>query len=121
LGMAVQGEQHSEAQRLTLCRQAAELVQKPEEKKMLLAALGSINSPESVQMIMPYLRDDAVKEEAANAVVGISEKLLKKPDPKATEILTLPLTEVTKSGASAGLVEKANKLLQDATRKVSGT
>jgi len=121
LGMAVQGEQHSEAQRLTLCRQAAELVQKPEEKKMLLAALGSISSPESVQMIMPYLRDDAVREEAANAVVGISEKLLKKQDPKATEILTLALTEVTKSGASGGLVEKANKLLQDATRKVSGT
>jgi len=117
LGMAAQGDQQSEAQRLTLCRQAAELVQKPEEKKMLLAALGSLSSLEAVQMILPYVGDDAVKEEAANAVVGISEKLLKKQDAKTTEVLIPALTEVTKKSANGGLVEKANKLLQEASRK----
>jgi HEAT repeat protein len=121
LGMAAQGDQQSEVQRLTLCRQAADLVQKPEEKKLLLAALGSMTSLEAVQMILPYLRDDAVKEEAATAVVGISEKLLKKPDAKTTEILIPALTEVTKTSTNAGLVEKANKLLQDASRKTVGT
>jgi HEAT repeat protein len=121
LGMASQGDQQSEAQRLALCRQATDLVQKPEEKKMLLAALGSMSSPEAIQMILPYLRDDAVKEEAATAVVGISEKLLKKPDPKTAEILIPALTEVAKSSTNAGLVEKANKLLQNTSLKASGT
>jgi HEAT repeat protein len=122
LGMAAQGDQQTEAQRLALCRQAVDLVQKPEEKKMLLAALGSMSSPEAVQLIVPYVRDEAVKEEAANAVVGISEKLLKKPDAsKAAEALVLALTEVTKASSNSALVEKAKNLLSDASRKAGGT
>jgi hypothetical protein len=121
LGLASQADQQTEAQRLALCRQAADLVQKPEEKKMLLGTLGNLSSPEAVQMILPYLGDEAVKEEAATAVVGISEKLLKKPDAaKLASALVPALTEVTKASSNTGLVEKAKNLLQEASRKASG-
>jgi HEAT repeat protein len=121
LGMAGQSEQQSEEQRLALCRQVADLVQKPEEKRMLLAALGTVNSPDSIGLIAPYLGDEAVKEEAATAVVGISEKVLKKPDAaKSASALVPALTSVSKASSNAGLVDKAKKLLQEASAKSGG-
>jgi HEAT repeat protein len=120
LTMAAQADQQSEAQRIALCRQAVDLVQKPEEKKMLLAALGTVNTPEALDLIVPYLSDDAVKEEAANAVVGISEKVLKKEDAaKSAKSVVSALTSVTSASSNAGLLDKAKKLLEEASKKAA--
>jgi HEAT repeat protein len=61
--------------RLEMCREAAGLVERTEEKRMLLAALGGINQPQSLSLILPFLDDAAVREEACVAAVTVAEKI----------------------------------------------
>jgi len=63
------------ARRLEMCREAGGLVERTEEKRMLLAALGGINQPRSLSLILPFLDDAAVREEACVAAVTVSEKM----------------------------------------------
>ena len=107
-------------QRLAMCRQATPLVQKDDEKKLLLAALGGIASVEALDVIMPYLDDAATKEEASTAVVDISAKLLQEGDSaKLAPKLIDPLEKVTHSTANADLVKRAEKLLDQAKTKAA--
>jgi HEAT repeat protein len=107
-------------QRLAMCRQAAALVQKPEEKKLLLAALGGIVSTEALDLIKPYLDDAATTEEAGTAVADISNKLLQGSDSaKLAPQLIDPLEKVIHSAASPDLVKRAQKLLKEAQTKAA--
>jgi HEAT repeat protein len=105
-------------QRLAMCRQAASLVQKDEEKKLLLAALGSISSVEALDLIKPYLDDQATKEEASTGVVDISDKLLQGADAaKAAPKLIEALDKASQVTSSAELTARAKKLLEQAKAK----
>lgn len=105
-------------QRLAMCRQAASLVQKDDEKKLLLAALGGISSVESLDMMKPYLDDPATKEEASTGVVNVSEKLLQGGDAaKVAPKLIEPLDKAAQSTSSADLTARAKKLLDQAKAK----
>ena len=107
-------------QRLAMCRQAAPLVQKDDEKKLWLAALGGISSVEALELIKRYLDDAATKEEASTGVVGISDKLLQGSDSaKLVPKLIEPLEKVTHSTASADLAKRAQKLLEQAKGKAA--
>ena len=75
LGLAAHPDLGAE-QRLALCQNAIPLIEQPDEKKLLLGALGGINSTEALALILPYLDDNATKEEAAAASVGIAENLM---------------------------------------------
>jgi HEAT repeat protein len=117
LDMAKRGELNEE-QRLTMCREAGALVQKPEEKRLLLAALGDISSADSVALIQPYLEDQATKEEASTAIVGISERLLRRNNsatfaPKLVE----PLEKVVGATGNSDLAARAKKLFEQAKSK----
>ena len=106
--------------RLSMCRQAAPLAQKDEEKKLLLAALGSVVSVEAIELITTYLGEAATKEEAATAVVDVSEKLLKGDDSaKAAPKLVDPLDKVAQATANADLAKRA-KDLRDQARSKAG-
>ncbi len=61
--------------RLEMCREAAGLVERTEEKRMLLAALGGINQPGALSLILDYLDDGAVREEACVAAVTVAERM----------------------------------------------
>lgn len=109
-----------EAQRLAMCRQAAGLVGNDVEKKLLLAALGSINSTEGLALIRPYLDDAAVREEAGSAAVGIAEKLLQGPEagqraPKLIE----PLEQVARATRNTDLAGRTKTLLEQARAKAN--
>jgi HEAT repeat protein len=105
-------------QRLAMCRQAASLVRKDEEKKLLLASLGSISSVEALDLIRPYLDDQATKEEASTGVVDISDKLLQGSDgAKAAPKLVEPLDKASQVTSSAELTARAKKLLEQAKAK----
>jgi HEAT repeat protein len=107
-------------QRLAMCRQAAPLAQKDDEKKLLLAALGGIASLEAIDLIVPYLDDAATKEEASSAAADISAKLLQGGDSaKLAPKLIDPLEKVTHSTANADLVKRAEKLLEQAKTKAT--
>ncbi len=97
-------------QRLQLCRDAAPLIQRDEERKLWLGALGGLASYEALELALPYLTT-AVKDEACAAVVGIAEKLL-----KTAEVgkLAAPLQQVAKAG-SPDVAKRAEELLAKVT------
>ena len=106
-------------ERLAMCQKAAELTQKPEEKKLLLAALGSIDSPEALQRILPYLEESAIQNEAVAAAVAITQRLLKGRGPKPVAAkLIVPLEQVVQKAANANLKQQAQKALRQAKSKV---
>jgi len=88
------------AERMSICKQAEGMVQKPEEKRLLLSALGSIATPEAIAMIMPHVDDAATKAEACAAVVSAAEKILKGPGAaRAAPRLLEPLQKVAQAAA----------------------
>jgi len=90
-------------------------VQRPEEKKILLAALGNINSPDALPLIAPHIDNDAIREEAAAAAVSAAERVLqaKKLPPADAEKLIDALTKAS-SAKQPQTAEKAKALLKRA-------
>ena len=102
-------------QRLSMCRQVVGLIQRNAEKKLLLGALGSINSPDAFALIMPYLDDPATREEAGMAAVAIAERLLKgRNAPKLAPKPIEALEKVVQVTANADLARRAKTLLRRA-------
>jgi hypothetical protein len=60
---------------MEMYRQAAKLIQRGEEKRLLLSGLGDVGTAAALKMVEPYLNDESLKEEAAAATVLIAEKL----------------------------------------------
>jgi len=105
-------------QRLSMCREAEGLIQRDDEKKLLLGALGNINSPGALSLIAPYLDASATREEASAAVVSISERLLKgRGAPKVASRLIKPLEKVAQVTTNSEVSRKAKELLKQAQSK----
>jgi HEAT repeat protein len=105
-------------ERLAMCRQAAGLVQNDDEKKLLLAALGSIESADALAVIGPYLDDAGVREEAGNAAVNIADKLLQGGEAaKLAPKLVEPLEKVARVTTNTELAGRAKTLLDQARAK----
>ncbi len=103
---------------LAMCRDAGALIQQPDEKKLLLGALGNIHNPGSIELILPFLDDASVKEEAATACVNVSEKLLQgKEAAKAAPQLVAPLKKVAAATANSDLAKRAQALAEKAEKK----
>jgi HEAT repeat protein len=96
-------------QRLTICQQAAALVQRDEEKRLLLGMLGTIPAPKALALVMPYLDDPATQEEACAAALSIAEQLMSGGD---TSTLVEPLQKVVGSTANADVAKRAQALLE---------
>jgi HEAT repeat protein len=107
-------------ERLEMCRQAAPLAQKDDEKKLLLAALGGIVSAQALDLIKPYLDDPATKEEASAAIVDTSEKLLKEAgSDKVAPSLIEPLDKAAQVTANPDLAKRAKALCDQAKAKAA--
>jgi len=104
--------------RLSMCRIAAGLAQKPAEKKLLLSALGSIQSPAAVAMVVPYLDDAAIRNEACAAAVAVAERLLKVGGrSRDAAKLIEPLKKVSAAATNADLARRAKAALKRAQSK----
>jgi HEAT repeat protein len=104
-------------QRLAMCRAAAGLVQSKDEKRLLLAALASVQTAQSVALIAPYLQDAESKEEATAATLGIAEKLLRGKDTQAIAALIDPLQKAAQATTNPDLAKRAQDLLSQAQKK----
>jgi HEAT repeat protein len=114
LGMAGRGELPGN-QRLDMCRNAAPLVQRPEEKKMLLAALGNINSPDALPLIAPHIDDAATSNEAVAAAVSSAERVLQaRLAPAEAAKMVDALTKASAAAKQPQTAEKAKALLKRA-------
>ena len=114
LGLAAQPELPA-GERLSMCQKAAGLLQSNQEKKMLLGTLGGIATPESLAVIVPYLEDAGVKDEAGAAALAIADRLLQgRNAAKFAPKLVEPLQKVAQANVNADLTRRANALLQQA-------
>ncbi|MBM4087162.1 MAG: hypothetical protein FJ272_20420, partial [Planctomycetes bacterium] len=96
-----------EAERAAICRQAAALIERDDERKLLLSTLGGIHTLESLDMAAACLSNPAVKEEACAAVVSIAEKLAQSPHAaKTAPKLLEPLRKAAQSTANPTLAER---------------
>jgi len=96
-------------QRLAICQQAAALIQREEEKKLLLGMLGTLPTPEALALARPYLDEPATREEASAAVVAIAEALIQGHQ---TASLLEPLQKVAGSTADPDLAQRAEALVK---------
>jgi HEAT repeat protein len=102
-------------QRLSMCREAAKLVQRDEERRLLVSTLGGVNSPEAVALLAPFLENPGATAEASAAIVGIAERLLDgRGAAKAAPRLIEPLEQVVRANATPELTDKARALLRKA-------
>jgi HEAT repeat protein len=117
LNLAARGDQSVE-DRLAMCGQAAGLIERDEEKRLLIGALGNIESPEAVALIMPYVDDAANRQEAVLAVVKVAEKLFEGNDPAPFASKLIPsLEKVTQAASNERLANRAKAVLQKAKGK----
>lgn len=63
------------AQKLAMCQEAMPLAERPEEKRLVLGALGGVQHPDALAMVVPGLDDPALKNEAAVAALAIGERI----------------------------------------------
>ena len=106
------------SQRLNMCRQAKPVIKNTTEKRMLLGALGSIDSPQALAVITPYLDHADSTDEAAAACIAIAERLLKaRNSARQTPKLIAPLQKVTQSTNNPDLKRRSQALLRQAKNK----
>jgi len=106
-------------QRLEMCRQAAGMVQRDDEKRLLLGTLGNIEAPETLAVIAPYLEDAGTQQEAALATLRIAERLLRGrnvPAEQAAQVIE-PLEKLTQMALNEDLATRAKTLLRQAQTK----
>lgn len=116
LGLAAHSDLPA-GERLSMCQQAAGLIERDDEKRLLLGALGSINSPDALALIVPYLDDPATRAEAGTACVAIADKILKRRNSsKLAPKLIEPLEKVAQNTTDAELAGRAKVLLRQARK-----
>jgi HEAT repeat protein len=105
------------SQRLQMCRNASELAQRPEEKRLLLAALGGTRSVEALADITPHLADESTRQEAATAALDIVEHQLRDQNVSKDRSALVPtLEKIVESGAKEDLIKRAKAALDKAKK-----
>ena len=114
----VRDESLSTAKKLTMCKQAAELIQRDEEKKLLLGVLAIVPSAEALSMAMEHVDNPATKNEACFAVVDISEKIVQqKPSNVVPDQVGDALQKVLKVTDNKDVTRRARAILKKTKNK----
>ena len=69
------GEAETSDQKMAMYQRAARLIQRNDERKLLLSGLGNVGTEGALKMVEPYLSDETLKDEAVAAAISIAEKL----------------------------------------------
>lgn len=98
--------------KLASLKEAMALAERPEEKKLVLGALGGIHTAGALALVAPHLTAPDLKEEAAMAAVGIAEKIVQShPAPVADA-----MQKVVESTTNKQVGQRAQKLLDQAKK-----
>jgi hypothetical protein len=98
--------------KLAALKEAMGQVERNEEKKLGLAALSTIPTPEALALVLPHLSNAAVKEEAALAAVAIGEKIVQAHAAAVAEAME----QVVPATANRDTSKRAKALLQQAKK-----
>lgn len=119
LGLARLGDVPEE-KRLGMCQEVAGLANQPEEKRLLLAALGEQNSKGAVEAIAPYLADPAVNQEAATATISVAERMLRRADAASNaSMLAATLSKAAAAAMNPDVAKRAVALAEQAKEKAA--
>ena len=109
LGMAARNDIPA-PERLAICRESAPMVQRTDEKLLLLAALANLANAESLNLIVSYLDDPAVQREAVATVMAIADK---RAANQQVAITRAALNKVVQAAAdNPAVVKRAQELLK---------
>lgn len=97
-------------QRLDMCRQALEVCQRADEKKLVLQVAGRIASADSLALAVSLLKDASVKSDASKVAVAIGEKIVKDSPAPVAEAMQ----QVVDAAADPESVAKAKQLAEQA-------
>ena len=106
----VRDESLSTADKLAICKKAADLIERDQEKKLLLGVLGNVPSSEALAMAMAHLDDPATRLEASFAAVAISEKIVGQNRRQVADALE----KVLEATNNREVTRRATKTLQKA-------
>jgi HEAT repeat protein len=106
----VRDESLSTSEKLAMCKQAAELIQRDQEKKLLLGVLGVVPSTEALAMAMAHLNDPATRLEASFAAVAIGEKIVGQHPNEVKDALE----KVLKATNNRDVTRRAEQVLEKA-------
>ena len=109
LGMAARQDIPAPA-RLAICRESAPMIQRDDEKLLLLAALANLADAASLDLIVPCLDVAAVKREAVAAVITVAERRPKNQSIDITRAALKKAAEVASDKPE--LARRAQDLLQ---------
>lgn len=93
-------------QKLASVKEALALVERPEEKRLALTALGGIPTADSLALVLQDLANPALKGEAGLAAVAIGEQLMK----TQPTVVTDAMDQVIKSTEDKKLIQRAQAL-----------
>jgi len=109
LGMAARKD-FPAPEKLAICRQAVPMIQRNEEKLLLLGALGTMANAESLPLVVPYLDDPGVKREAVTAVMAIAAKRAKNQQAAAAKAALEKV--LTLAADNPAVIKQAQELLK---------
>jgi HEAT repeat protein len=95
------------ARRFEMVKEAAKLAQTPEDKRLVIGALGEIQTVEALKMAAGYLEDSDLANEAGAAVVKIAPGLDAAARPTAIEALE----QVTSKASAQPIIDDARRAL----------
>ncbi|MCX7046565.1 MAG: DUF1080 domain-containing protein [Candidatus Sumerlaeota bacterium] len=102
------------AKKVAMYKEALTQIKRPEEKRLILSALGEIKMIPSLQLAASYLDDADLKNEASMAVITIALPADKKAGLKGNEVVAA-LTKAAEITSNQGLKQKAKDYLRTLT------
>ena len=104
----------SSEKKLAMCKQAAAIIERDEERRLLLGVLGTVASPDALAMAMAHLDNNATKGEAASAAVAVAERIV---DQNAAAVVEA-MPKVLKATNDRELAKRARAVLDKAKAAV---
>jgi HEAT repeat protein len=114
LGLAAHPDLSAD-QRLSMCRQAEEVLTGSDDRKLLLSVLGRVPTAEALSLVTARLDDPETKDEACAAAVAIGEAIVEKNPVEVRKAME----KVVKLSENRNLLNRANALLNKTGGKVS--
>ncbi len=92
---------------------AQPLIERDDERRLLLRVLSRVQSPKAFATIEPFLGNPAVKDDAATAAVAVAGRLAPAADPKPFAAVVFEAMEkVKQSKPTAETLKKADDIQQ---------
>ncbi len=111
----VRDENLSTEEKLAMCKNAVVLIQRNEEKKLLLGVLGTVPAAEALSMAMTHLDDPATRNEASFAAVAIGEKIVEQKPGEVADAMQ----KVMRATKNRNVTRRARAVLNKA-KKTAG-